>query len=81
MTAALWVSGDAAAATGGKAITDWSVFGISIDTRTLEPGDLFVALAGPNFDGHDFVDAALDAAITGDSSMEAARDESGIPKM
>ena len=61
MTAALWVSGDAAAATGGKAITDWSVFGISIDTRTLEPGDLFVALAGPNFDGHDFVDAALDA--------------------
>ena len=58
MTAALWVSGDAAAATGGKAIADWSVSGISIDTRTLEPGDLFVALAGPNFDGHDFVDAA-----------------------
>lgn len=28
------------------------------DSRRLEPGDLFVALKGPNFDGHDFVGAA-----------------------
>lgn len=61
MTAALWTSGDAAAATGGVATADWSAMGVSIDTRTLEPGDLFVALAGPNFDGHDFVDAAFEA--------------------
>lgn len=31
---------------------------VSIDTRTLMPGDLFVALKGPNFDGHEFVKAA-----------------------
>ncbi|KPJ67322.1 MAG: hypothetical protein AMJ43_05585 [Coxiella sp. DG_40] len=31
---------------------------ISIDTRTLQPGDIFVALNGNNFDGHDFVEEA-----------------------
>ncbi len=34
--------------------------GISIDTRTLEPGDLFVALAGEHGDGHAHLDAAFD---------------------
>ena len=31
---------------------------VATDTRTLAPGDLFVALKGERFDGHDFVDAA-----------------------
>lgn len=31
---------------------------VSTDTRSIERGDLFVALAGPNFDGHDFVSQA-----------------------
>ena len=31
---------------------------VSIDTRTLKPGDLFVAIAGRRFDGHEFVAAA-----------------------
>ncbi|ALP52326.1 hypothetical protein Tel_03745 [Candidatus Tenderia electrophaga] len=31
---------------------------VCTDTRTLRPGDLFVALKGPNFDAHDFVAAA-----------------------
>ena len=35
--------------------------GLSIDTRTLKEGDLFVALKGDNRDGHDFVRAAFDA--------------------
>ncbi len=61
MTAPLWTSIDAAAATGRTAIAEWAATGISIDTRTLETGDLFVALAGPNFDGHDFVDTAFAA--------------------
>jgi len=34
--------------------------GISIDTRSLRPGELFVALSGPNFDGNDYVEAALE---------------------
>jgi UDP-N-acetylmuramoyl-tripeptide--D-alanyl-D-alanine ligase len=31
---------------------------VSIDTRTIKPGDLFVALRGPNFDGHEYLDIA-----------------------
>ncbi len=38
---------------------DSLVTGWSVDTRTLAPGDLFFALRGPNFDGHDYVAAAL----------------------
>lgn len=37
------------------------VTGISIDTRTLQPGDLFVALKGDNSDGHDHVRRAFEA--------------------
>ncbi len=33
--------------------------GVSIDTRTLEPGDLFVAINGVNSDGHDYVAGAF----------------------
>ena len=33
--------------------------GVSKDTRTLKQGDVYVALVGPNFDGHDFAMAAL----------------------
>ena len=31
---------------------------ISTDTRTLQPGDVFVALIGDNFDGHDYIKEA-----------------------
>ncbi|MEE8333203.1 MAG: UDP-N-acetylmuramoylalanyl-D-glutamyl-2,6-diaminopimelate--D-alanyl-D-alanine ligase [Alphaproteobacteria bacterium] len=60
-TAPLWTATDAARATGGTASSDWNVQGISIDSRDIAQGDLFVALKGPNFDGHDFVAAALAA--------------------
>lgn len=33
--------------------------GISIDTRTLSPGQLFAALSGPHFDGHAFIPKAV----------------------
>src|SRR5207248_5792254 len=55
----LWTAADAAAATGGSSTTDWAATGASIDTRSLAFGDLFVALRGPNHDGHDFVATAL----------------------
>ena len=58
----LWTSAEAAAATGGQAPKPWSATGVSIDSRSVEAGDLFVALAGPNHDGHDFVQAAFDRA-------------------
>ena len=54
----LWISGDAVAATGGTSTTTWEAGGVSIDSRSLQPGDLFVALTDAR-DGHDFVAAAL----------------------
>jgi len=33
--------------------------GISIDTRTLQPNNLYIAIKGPNHDGHDFIDDAV----------------------
>jgi UDP-N-acetylmuramoyl-tripeptide--D-alanyl-D-alanine ligase len=59
MSAPLWTSAEAAAATGGTSTRDWAATGVSIDSRTVKKGDLFVALAGPNFDGHDFIQAAI----------------------
>ncbi|GFE48605.1 UDP-N-acetylmuramoyl-tripeptide--D-alanyl-D-alanine ligase [Roseobacter cerasinus] len=55
----LWTAAEAAAATGGQATSDWIATGVSIDTRTLEPGDLFVALKDQR-DGHEFVPQALE---------------------
>jgi len=49
------VSGDP-----GTAISRWS-----IDSRSLAPGDLFVAIRGERFDGHEFVAAALAAGAAG----------------
>lgn len=39
--------------------------GVSTDSRTLEAGDLFVALEGESFDGHDYVDQAVDSGARG----------------
>src|SRR5262245_37087288 len=58
---ALWAAEDVAEATGGRLIgaDSWIATGISIDTRTLEPGDLFAALTDAR-DGHDFAPAAFE---------------------
>ncbi|NDV00362.1 UDP-N-acetylmuramoyl-tripeptide--D-alanyl-D-alanine ligase [Pseudoroseicyclus tamaricis] len=55
----LWTAAEAAQATGGRATSDWQATGVSIDTRTLQPGDLFIALKDVR-DGHDFVAQALE---------------------
>lgn len=36
------------------------ITGMSIDSRTLQPRDMFIALSGPNFDGHDYVLSAFE---------------------
>jgi UDP-N-acetylmuramoyl-tripeptide--D-alanyl-D-alanine ligase len=57
---ALWTAAEAAAATGGQLQGgEWQADGVSIDTRTIQPGDLFVALKDIR-DGHDFVRLALE---------------------
>jgi UDP-N-acetylmuramoyl-tripeptide--D-alanyl-D-alanine ligase len=57
----LWTSAEAARASGGVNTRAWTASGVSIDSRGIKSGDLFVALAGPNFDGHDFIAAAFNA--------------------
>ncbi len=61
-------------AANGKLLTgraDREISGISIDTRTLQPGDLFVAVAGPRFNGHDFVaNASAKGAVAAFVSQE-----------
>lgn len=58
----LWTHSDAAAACRAAASGPaWDARGVAIDSRAVTPGDLFVALAGPRFDGHDFLPAAFAA--------------------
>jgi len=70
---ALWTSREAQAATLGQASQAFTATGMSIDTRTLKPGDLFVALKGDARDGHAFVRAALDAKAS--AALVARRPE------
>src|SRR5258708_23067071 len=56
--------------------------GYSIDSRTLVPGELFIAIKGDRFDGHDFVNAALAAgavaAVVRRDRAEALPDSSRL---
>jgi UDP-N-acetylmuramoyl-tripeptide--D-alanyl-D-alanine ligase len=58
----LWTLGEIVGATSGKCLgaTAAPVTGLSIDTRSLGKNEGFVAIRGPNRDGHAFVAAALD---------------------
>lgn len=56
----IWTIKEAVKATQGKCDGEWSVTGISIDTRTIQKGDLFVALIGENGNGHDYVVEAIE---------------------
>ncbi len=55
-----------AAAIGAAYSGDCREFsGITTDSRSVRPGELFVALAGGNFDGHDYCAAAVDKGAAG----------------
>ncbi len=56
------IIGDIVDATGGKLLrgcVDEKICGVSTDTRTIQAGNLFIPLTGPNFDGHDFISGAV----------------------
>jgi len=65
----LWTADEIARATEGAVSAPFHATGVSIDTRTLVPGDLFIALSGVR-DGHEFVAQAL---ARGASGVLAAR--------
>jgi UDP-N-acetylmuramoyl-tripeptide--D-alanyl-D-alanine ligase len=64
MNVPLWTSQDITRATRGRCVVDFAANGVSIDTRSIQPGDLFVALQDVR-DGHDFVADALAAGAAG----------------
>lgn len=75
----LWTKADVVAATHGEATgADWIANGVSIDSRTLQKDDLFVAIKGENTDGHAYVATAFErgaaAAVVSDvtDAMRAA---------
>jgi UDP-N-acetylmuramoyl-tripeptide--D-alanyl-D-alanine ligase len=61
----LWQPADLVEATGGVMRTPFAAAGVSIDTRTLRPGDLFVALQGETGNGHGYVAEALERGAAG----------------
>jgi len=63
---ALYSVAEIVAATGGRPVNcgDGDVTAVSIDSRDIPPGGLFVAIKGDRFDGHDFVAKAIAAGAT-----------------
>jgi len=55
---------------------DWEVSGCADDHRRLDPGQVFVAVRGPRYDGHDFIQQALDRGAAG-VVLERPRPEAG----
>lgn len=74
MSGPLWTMAEIAAATGGATPRDLRVTGVSIDSRSVAPGELFVALRDAR-DGHDFV---ADALARGAAAAMVDRDPPGV---
>jgi UDP-N-acetylmuramoyl-tripeptide--D-alanyl-D-alanine ligase len=72
----VWTSDEAAAALDVRPGAAWQASGISIDTRTIAAGDLFVALKGPKHDGHDHVATAF---ANGAAAALVERTPAGLP--
>ena len=61
----LWTSDEIAAATGGTASGEFSVSGVTFDSREVIGGELFIALRGESTDGHRFVSQARERGASG----------------
>ncbi len=65
-------------AIGGNRLDKKVITGVSVDSRTIKKGELFFALKGENFDGHDFSDEAIEKSGLPIVSEKKARDENLI---
>ena len=73
---------EAARLAGGTAAGERVAFsGVSTDSRTISPGDLFVALAGERFDGHDYVPQAIGRGAAAALVSRRVGSESEIPQV
>ena len=75
---ALWTAEEAAKATGGATSGSWAATGVSIDSRTCAPGDLFIALVGETNDGHAYV---ADALVKGAAAAMVLDGFSAVPDL
>ena len=71
----LWTAADAARAMNGQSAGDWAATGVSIDSRTVQKGDLFFAIQGDNSDGHAYV---ADAIRRGAAAAVVSRPVDGV---
>ena len=75
----LFTTDEILAATGGRLVGSVGpVTGVSIDSREVGQGNLFVAIRGDRFDGHDFVVGALDAGAT--AALISEERAAGLPQ-
>jgi len=80
MLKALKLSELTVALNGRLLSADASFNGVSIDSRAIKPGQLFIALAGPRFDGHDYLnDVAAKGAVAALVEREVA--DSSLPQL
>lgn len=77
MTVPLWTYAEILKATGGAGSGAGPVYGIAIDSREAASGDLFIALAGSQADGHTYVKKAFDV---GASAALVSKAPKGVPK-
>lgn len=73
----LWDSKTVDEVLGDVSSESWTCSGVSIDTRTIEKGDLFVALKGHNGDGHSFLQEAINKGAS--ALLISEKIESTIP--
>src|ERR1043165_1249475 len=84
MSAPLWTVEAMAAAMGATrhGALPSAIAGLSIDTRTIAPGEAFFAIKGDARDGHEFVDSALQAgaglAVVAADKREAFTDDAPL---
>ena len=79
MSKQLWTSTEIAKAVGGEASGEFAVSGLSIDTRTIEAGDLFVPLKDIR-DGHEFIPMAFEKGAGGVLSEKAVSGNAVVVK-
>ncbi len=75
----LWNSQDVDKITGGISTDSWVCSGISIDTRTLEKGDLFVALKGEKGEGELFLENACEKGAS--AALVSHLSEASLPQL
>ena len=75
----LWRSNEVAEILDVQSSFDWIATGVSIDSRTVCYGDLFIPLKGNNFDGHNFILDAFNKGAVAAVSENKANHLKGLP--